>query len=259
MSKVFAWLTIFVMIAGLLAGLLDAAPTLAQEPVQEPVQEPAPDAPAGDAAIINRLWLPQVFNGGTADSTATPDNAGTADSEPAPEAAVEDAVSIEAAAAGQSSIILILKDQLDVKTIRGKDRREQRRNLVEGLRAKAIGTQVRLRARLAVLRSQGQVGAITPLWIVNGIALTASSSAINELAKAPEVDRIILDIVLQAPSVQTTATATSRAKPERDQCTGPVEPRIWGSGRCRCQHGHRRRRDASGPGADLARREQQLV
>ncbi len=69
------------------------------------------------------------------------------------------------------------------------------------LRRHADASQASIRAWLRAQQAAGRVEQVSPLWIVNGLAVTASRDVILELAGRPDVARIALDRVLLAPPV----------------------------------------------------------
>ncbi|MEZ4866164.1 MAG: S8 family serine peptidase [Caldilineaceae bacterium] len=161
-------------------------------------QDQAQDEAEPASGFSNHVWLPIVTTlGDGAQTQATLD----------PELVQ---LLASRAAAQQTSVIVILKDQLNPKTIKGKNRKDKRKNLVQALRQKATSTQANLRVQLALWQRQGKVTALKPLWVINGIALTATSAVINTLAQAPEVERIMLDIALQGPPGQAITTPSTQ-------------------------------------------------
>jgi subtilisin family serine protease len=129
--------------------------------------------------------------------------------------------------AGQmTSVIVILKDQLNPTTISGRNRADRQRKVVQALRQKSNGVQVALRTLLKSLRQQGQVVAYTPLWIFNAIAVTGTRAAIDQLASSPLVARIAEDAQVQAPA---RTTATISATPEANLSAINI-PALWGLG-----------------------------
>lgn len=194
MKRVVTWLLCILVVSSAASELWRAAPMLAQDETEDSADTSLTE-PDTDTALPNQLWLPIVVNS----SNAAPDTQATID--PALATVLSSQVGTE-----QISVIVVLKDQLNVKTVGGSNRKTKRKNLVKALLNKANATQINLRARLAVLRAQGQVQSFTPLWVINGFALTGTSAVINELAKAPEVDHIDLDITLQGPTGQTITT-----------------------------------------------------
>ncbi len=206
MKRMITWLMLMVILSTVVNGFWLSLPTRAQD-------QATPD-PAAETAQNNLLWLPIVANSMHGD---------------APDLSTFDAdlatVLSSQLATQQTSVIVIFKDQLNVKTIGGGNRWERRKNLVRALRKKADDTQGNLRARLAVWRAQGQVQAFTSLWILNGFALTASNAVIKTLAAVPEVDRIVLDVTLQGPPAQVATT------PNVEQNLNVINaPALWNLG-----------------------------
>ncbi|HEY7599738.1 MAG TPA: S8 family serine peptidase, partial [Candidatus Limnocylindrales bacterium] len=105
------------------------------------------------------------------------------------------------------SVLVILRDQENVRAISGRNRRDRKRRVVQALRRKADATQTTLRTLLQQRRAAGQVQSFTPLWVQNAIAVTASSSVVTELAQSPLVARIAADIAIQAPPRPNQASA----------------------------------------------------
>ena len=132
------------------------------------------------------------------------------------------------------SFIVILKDQVNPRTIGGSSRRDKARKILAALRGKADITQVLLRALLNTRRGEGRVSTFTPLWILNAIAVTGDSSLIAELSTRPEVDRVILDAAIPAPPPVTPnrPAACGGAELELDQCACLVEHGVFRTG-CR--------------------------
>ena len=133
---------------------------------------------------------------------------------------------LNAAAPDQNvNVIVYLKDQLDPRTIRGRDRRESHRLVIEGLRNKSESTQIQVRTLLKDREARGTARKYTPLWIVNGVAVSAHSSVIDEMARLPSVGRIILDATISAPRpVVVTAAST---EPNISRINAPA---LWNLG-----------------------------
>ena len=126
------------------------------------------------------------------------------------------------------SVIVLLKEQADVKAIRGDGPAEQQRKVIEALREKADATQGRVRALLQARQARGSVQAATPLWIVNAVAVTARSAVIQELAALPEVKTIVPDVKIQAPPPPSSALAT-QSTPETNLSVINA-PALWDLG-----------------------------
>ncbi|MFQ5508265.1 MAG: S8 family serine peptidase [Leptospirillia bacterium] len=91
--------------------------------------------------------------------------------------------------AAHRSVILVFQDDAPAyKPARGKPRAEQRKALVTSLKAVAKARQKPLLNRLQQLRGLGKATGIRPLWLINGITVTASADTIAGIQKAfPDV------------------------------------------------------------------------
>ncbi|MBI5030110.1 MAG: S8 family serine peptidase [Chloroflexi bacterium] len=127
--------------------------------------------------------------------------------------------------AGQTRVIVVLKDQLAPRTIGGRDRAERRRLVVQNLRAHSDRTQANVRALLNARSNQGRARGVTPLWVLNAIALTADNAVIAELARLPEVSRIIADATIAAP--RPMAQTSAAAEPNINLIDAPA---LWNLG-----------------------------
>jgi subtilisin family serine protease len=76
-------------------------------------------------------------------------------------------------------------------------------NLVRKLQADANRSQASVLQYLKKMESSGWVQDITPFWIFNGIAITASPQVIQELGNRPDVIRIDPNRIFYSPSVDT--------------------------------------------------------
>ena len=91
---------------------------------------------------------------------------------------------------------------------------------MRALQSRADTDQASVRSLLRTRAAQGQVGAVTPLWIVNAVSVTATPDVIAELAARPEVAGIASDdahlVVSAAPAEPNIATVQA--------------PAVWGLG-----------------------------
>jgi subtilisin family serine protease len=71
--------------------------------------------------------------------------------------------------------------------------------LIAALRREADTLQAPLRAWLQSQADAGRVADVTPFWIFNGLAVTATPEVIRALAQRPDVERVALDAVILAP------------------------------------------------------------
>ena len=129
------------------------------------------------------------------------------------------------------SVIATLTDQVDLDRFRtsarnirrmaAENRRQHRQELVSALRDKSAATQGPLKSFL-----QGR-GArkIEPLWIFNGLEVTAGREVIEALAARPEVAEVRLNGTLRLP----TYTISQAAAPEWN-LSAIHAPELWSLG-----------------------------
>jgi len=98
------------------------------------------------------------------------------------------------------SAIVTLRAEADLSAVPRSSRRARLRAVVTALQDEAERTQRGLRALVATRRAQGKVARARWLWIVNGLALTATRDVIRELAARPEVLSVRSDATIRAPS-----------------------------------------------------------
>lgn len=87
-------------------------------------------------------------------------------------------------------VIVRLRDFGDLKSNR--ENKFSREELIRGRRANAFASQKRLGAFLR----EHPIQKVTPLWLINGFAMTANSDAIRKLALHPWVDSVSLNQTL---------------------------------------------------------------
>jgi bacillopeptidase F len=93
------------------------------------------------------------------------------------------------------SVIVTLSDKADIHLIKDRDRRLRRSKIITALKSKADLTQKPLRLFLENRKAKK----IKSLWLINGMAMAASTGVIRDLATLPEVAKIRLDEKIQAP------------------------------------------------------------
>ncbi|MBV1853891.1 S8 family serine peptidase [Catellatospora tritici] len=138
---------------------------------------------------------------------------------------------LAATAPGQLlSVVARLVAQTDPATIHAPTADLRHAAVVSALRAQAATTQADLLGLLAARRAQGLVAAVDPLWIFNGIAITAVPSVILELAARPEVESLLPDRILQMPALRTGVPSLrdlpDAAAPEPNIALAGA-PRLW--------------------------------
>lgn len=119
-----------------------------------------------------------------------------------------------------ATVVVQLRERADLDAVRGGSGRVRARRTVEALRATADSSQRPLRARLRTQVARGEVSDVTPLWVVNGVSVTASADVIRELATRPDVASVVADDITLVPS--------AGAPEPNQQVIGA--PEVWGLG-----------------------------
>ncbi len=122
------------------------------------------------------------------------------------------------------SVIVVLKDQADLRAIKEPRRNERVKQVVKKLKKEAMISQRGLIALLEAYQRQGKVATYTSFWVFNGLAVTATEEVITELAARPEVKSITLDEIIYAESSETFT-----APPEYN-LTRVNAPDLWNLG-----------------------------
>jgi subtilisin family serine protease len=127
--------------------------------------------------------------------------------------------------------IVVLTAQVDPSTIKAPNRRQRSAALERALRATADTAQKGVLALLRKRQAQGLVTTIDPLWIFDGISVTAAPSVIRELATRPDVRKIDPDLTIQAPMTpRSTATTEPTAAPPEPNVALVNAPALWNLG-----------------------------
>ncbi|MDQ2934977.1 MAG: S8 family serine peptidase, partial [Chloroflexota bacterium] len=129
-----------------------------------------------------------------------------------------------ATALDRMAVIVVLRDQVDPRSLRAGSTRAKRRAIVDALRLRASETQRPLAATLGRLRTQRQIEAIRPLWIINAVAMRASPGAVAELRQLPAVAAIQADSALSGPAPLSSGAP---AEPNLAQVNAPA---VWDLG-----------------------------
>ena len=101
---------------------------------------------------------------------------------------------------GTSRVVVTLRDAPDLRGVGTLGRAKRLSTVVRRLRAHADSSQAPLRGRLRALRAVGEVGAETPLWVANAVAVTATPRAVRELAARPDVASVTPDAITVVPT-----------------------------------------------------------
>ncbi|GAA4250539.1 hypothetical protein GCM10022255_039620 [Dactylosporangium darangshiense] len=127
--------------------------------------------------------------------------------------------------------IVVLTAQVDPSTVKAPNRRQRGATLERTLRATADTAQKSVLELLRKRQAQGLVTTIDPLWIFNGISVTAAPSVIRELAARPDVRRIDPEVTIQAPVLpRATATAETGPPPPEPNVALVNAPALWNLG-----------------------------
>ena len=108
-------------------------------------------------------------------------------------------------------VIVTLREQADLSRIPDGDPILRRRQIVAALKATAGAAQAKAGAIVMRAAVDEPVTDITPFWIFNGFAITASPEVIARLAVSPDVLRVTSDDVAIAPAGVVTASADVEA------------------------------------------------
>ena len=100
-----------------------------------------------------------------------------------------------------TTMIVTMRDQADLKRVKGATRSSRLKGTITQLRGKADTSQAPIRKLLRVRAAQGQVARTAPLWVFNGISVTATAKVIQELAVRPDVARVTSEQVEVVPAV----------------------------------------------------------
>jgi serine protease AprX len=91
------------------------------------------------------------------------------------------------------TVIVTLRQQADLSKVRGASHAARLQGVIRALQATANATQGPLIGLLNSWRSQGLVQSFQAFWVFNGFSVTATSAAIDALARNPDVLSITPD------------------------------------------------------------------
>jgi len=115
-------------------------------------------------------------------------------------------------------VIVTLPGRIDPGVFKDRDKRLRRSKIFKALKARSEQNQKLLKP---LLESRG-AGQIRPLWLINGLAFTAKSAVIREIAALAGAENVRLDRTLEAP----TASSGSPAAPEWN-LNAIHAPEVW--------------------------------
>ncbi|SNB47977.1 S8 family serine peptidase [Geobacter sp. DSM 9736] len=118
-------------------------------------------------------------------------------------------------------IIVRATGKARVDSIRDRDKRTRRSKIIRALRRVADASQREIRNFL----DKKKIRKVRPLWLVNGVALTANAQLIQELAQLPQVESIILDASIPMPKT----VYSNPASPEWN-IAAVGAPELWNLG-----------------------------
>ena len=98
------------------------------------------------------------------------------------------------------SVIVSLTDQADLSELPGPSGPARQEGTIRALQAKANASQRALRAWLQTKKGEGRVEDITPFWVFNGLAVTATQDVIQELAARADVRFLTPDEIAIVPA-----------------------------------------------------------
>ena len=118
---------------------------------------------------------------------------------------------MESGGAGQEyAVVIKLRDGIDLQAletdVKNMGRRERAATVFREIRARAEQTRQNLQSHLTTRAAMGKIKQMTPLWITNGIAVTADGETITETASRPDVAEVIPDRIV---TLGISAPATS--------------------------------------------------
>jgi len=127
----------------------------------------------------------------------------------------------EAAPDDDISVIVTLKEQVGLNQFKNQNKGLLRAMIIRALKSRADFTQMPIQA---FLKAKGAQRIVT-LWLINGMAVTAQSDVIRELATMPLVESIRLDDTLKAP---VSELSTSSVPEWNISATGAFD--LWNLG-----------------------------
>ncbi len=166
------------------------------------------------------MSTPRRHRRGLAALTALAVAALTGVAAPAVGSPVASASQVATAASGTETVVVTLRGRADLSTIPRGNRAARLRAVESRLRSHATASQKPIRARLAVLATQGKITETTPLWSTNAVSVTGTPDAIAELTQRADVQSVVPDEITIEP-------AGSPVEPNLAQVGVPA---VWADG-----------------------------
>lgn len=137
------------------------------------------------------------------------------------------------AVGSQMTVTVILTDQANLESVKILPGKHRQQAEIEALQSISQQTQKGLRRLLDVRQAQGSVTKIIPLWIFNGMIVTAEGAVIHELAARPEVFRIEAEQTFLAPPLERSVLPSqiiTSADVVNDNIAAVNAPALWNLG-----------------------------
>ncbi|WP_425954882.1 S8 family serine peptidase [Xylanimonas sp. McL0601] len=99
-----------------------------------------------------------------------------------------------------TTVVVTLRGRANLAGLADRDRGARVRGVVAALRATADTAQRPLRAALKVRAAHGEVTAVRPLWVVDGLTVTGTAPVVRQIAARADVERVALDSVVVTPT-----------------------------------------------------------
>jgi hypothetical protein len=151
---------------------------------------------------------------------------------------VDPAIGLDTALPDQMlDAVVVLKKQADLGAITARTRRQRLADVERALRDTAIAGQRDVMVLLRARQAEHRISAVTPLWIADEVAISATPSVIEELAARGDVREIRADVTVTAPPpppgprVNGVVAATTTAGAAAESNLGQVNaPALWDLG-----------------------------
>ncbi len=139
------------------------------------------------------------------------------------------------APAGMRTVIVTLRAQADLRSVRGAGRAARQAAVIGVLKGLAAVSQMPLEARLRRLEAAGLVARHTAFWVFSGLSVTATPSVIAELAARSDVASVTPDDIPIVPAgamspPSSPAGNPASAAPAETNIAMVNAPALWALG-----------------------------